>query len=133
MNPGRIASLVRRASVAIAGLALLYLIARFDTQNLPQDGCSPLHGVAPGAKLLIDRWAGAPRFGQSVLFEGSGGRLHLGRVQPPPAEAEQAFAAQFDAGDLWIQVDADDCPGLDSATLGPIAVSAVRGPVVMVF
>ncbi len=133
MNPNRIARLARRASLALAGAAVLYLIARFDMQSLPQDGCSPLFGVPPGAQLMIDRWAGAPEIGQSVLFESTPGQLHLGRVQPAPAGLTDEALVRLDAGELWIAVDDPACPGLDSRSLGPVSPDSVRGPIVIVF
>ena len=120
-DPRRITAVARRVTLFLAVFGAAYLFWRADVLELPSEGCSPLNGFAPGARVLVDRSPGHLRPGDPVLFRGRPGELLLGRVVDPPAEVGVEQRDALDAGDLWIVAEREDCPGRDSRELGPIA------------
>ena len=132
MTPEKILLWLRRAVLVLAALGLSYLVWRADILNLPQAGCSPLHGFAPGDRVLVDLQPGGVELGAAVMFEGRDGELLLGRVSEAPLELDPDLRAQLDAGALWILTERDDCPGQDSDDLGPIAAERVVARLIMV-
>lgn len=121
---------LRLAIYAVLLAAIGYALWRFEVVTLPAEGCSPLVGFEPGDRLLVDR-SGGVGLGTAVLYEGPGGELLLGRVVQPPGSAPAAVWSAFEAGELWIVSERDDCPGRDSHLLGTQPRSAVRGTVVV--
>ena len=137
-SPRRVQGLTRRVVLVAVGALLVYLVARYRVEGLPEAALSPLFNVSGGERLLFDRWFPALGEGDTVLFE-AGGSLGLARVGPFPAEAERAaWTAEWRSaaarGDtLWLVVDRPDHPGPSSARLGPIPTSAVRGRLLLVW
>ncbi|MEO0652715.1 MAG: hypothetical protein AAFZ65_18725 [Planctomycetota bacterium] len=123
----------RRATLLLALLGGLYVYLRIELMTLPIDGCSPLFGVDPGDRMLLDRRATDVDRNDAVLFEGPEGRMHLGRVVDAPADLSAEARAQLDAGALWVVVEQPDCPGLDSTSIGPVERERVRAEVLFFF
>ena len=132
MNLRAASRTARRVTLALAFLGGLYLYLRVELLTLPTSGCSPLFGVDPGARLLLDRRPGEVVVGDAVLFRGPSGGLNLARVVEPPGDLSADFAARLASGSLWLAVERADCPGLDSTTLGPIGRDAIEAEVVTV-
>ena len=119
--PQRILFWVRRGLWIYAIFAVVYLAWRFDLQNLPADGVTPLLSFRPGAHLLVDRQDLDAREGNALLFHDDQGHLLLGRVgRAPDGETRPG---------LWILADNPDVVVPDSRTLGPIAKKQVVGRV----
>lgn len=125
IEPRRVVVAARRVTLFLAVLGAAYLFWRADVLELPEEGCSPLHGFAPGARVLVDRAPGELRVGHAVLFRGRTGELLLGRIATPGPNVGSDERAQLAAGDLWILTERDDCPGRDSDDLGPIPTDDV--------
>jgi hypothetical protein len=121
---------VRIVIYSVLALGVAYGLWRFDVGSLPTEGCSPLYDIQPGDRLLIDRRPGTLREGDAVMFRDPAGELLLGRVGTPPASAPREIWEACAAGALWIVKEQRDCPGGESAVLGPIARDAVAGRVV---
>ncbi len=129
MKQSDVIRLLRRGRLlayVVIGALVTYGFLRYDLANLPAEGCSPLHGLEPGSRIVLDRWCGRPLPGAAVFFEGAGGELLLGRV----AEPGETLVLGPDA--LWILSERADCPGRDSRTLGPIPTKKVVGRVAAV-
>lgn len=131
MRPPRLRRL-RLALWAAAAAGAAYLLWRFETLRLPEEGCSPVLAFAPGEPLLVDLHPSAVGPGDVVLFRHpEDGPLALGRISAPPPgttpEAEEALAG----GALWIAGDRPGCPSRDSRLLGPIPRAALRGRVLL--
>lgn len=132
MNQRAILLAVRRVALWGALFGIAYLAWRADFMTLPSAGCSPLHGFAPGDRVLVDRRPERLAVGDAVLFAGGAGELLLGRVSEPPAGLAHASRAALDAGALWIVTERADCPGADSDELGPIDRGRVVARLIMV-
>ena len=138
-TPARWLVRVRRATLLLAFLAGLYVYLRIELMTLPAAGCSPLYGVDPGDRMVLDRRPGQIGPGDAILFEGPDGRLHLARVvdaptpagAPGPGDGAASPPADLEPGALWAVVERADCPGLDSTQLGPIARAQVRAEVLL--
>jgi len=122
LEPRGVQRLLRRVLLLALVFFAVYLWRRLEWITLPADGCSPLLQIAPGTRLVFDTSPPAVHVGDVVLFEGPGGKVHLGQVHDP---AEGDGARPADA--LWILTDDPDCPGLDSRDLGWIPEGRVRG------
>lgn len=136
MDARRRTRLLRRARFtiyAVAAAALVYLVLRFDLTTLPQEGCSPLRSIEPGASLWVDLWPRDLVPGDQVVFRGPGGELLLGAVATVPASAPEEVWRAVEAGALWIEGNVADCPSRDSRILGPIEVEAVEGRILLSF
>lgn len=137
-SPRRVQGLTRRVVLVAVGALLVYLVARYRVEGLPDAALSPIFNVSGGEHLLFDRWFPALQEGDTVLFE-AGGSLGLARVAPFPAETERAAwpaewrSAAAGGESLWLVVDRLDHPGPSSAKLGPIPTSAVRGRLLLVW
>ena len=118
---------VRIALYVVVLAALGFFLLRFDIVGLPAQGCSPLLGIAPGAKLVVDRHPAAIEPGDGVLFRSPQGELLLGRVASPPASASAEALAACRAGALWLVSEDPDCSTADSTRFGPIAPAAIEG------
>jgi hypothetical protein len=122
----------RRGSFALAALAAAYLYLRVDLLVLPPRSCSPLAGIGPNSRLLLDRRPGTLLPGDAVLFRGPEDQIHLARVAEPSASLDQRQRELLANGFLWVSVDHDGCAGLDSRSLGPLDRSDVIAEVVSV-
>lgn len=126
---GRARRLILFATIASA----LYGYARFDIVTLPEGALSPLYGIHPGDRMLLDRRAhvGAP--GEVWLYRGPDERLLLGRALPAPESLADEARQAMERGALWLAAERD-LPGIpDSRQLGPIAREARVGRVLFVF
>jgi len=112
-----------------AAAAVVYLAWRFDTVTLPEEGCSPVRSLQPGARLFVDLHPGVIVDGDRLLFSDENGELLLGVVAPLPESAPPEFAERAAAGELWIVADDPTCPARDSRALGPIPLDRVAGRV----
>lgn len=118
-DPRRWISPARRLAILSCALAALYLGWRVDSLRLPE-GCSPLHRLAPGTRVWIDRRPPRYHAGDVAFFEGADGRLHFGEVAELRARP---------AGGVECRILNDDprCPAPDSRTLGWIGPDRLRG------
>jgi hypothetical protein len=117
-----------RIALYVAMLAVLaYFFLRFEVVTLPAEGCSPLLGIAPGQKLVVERRPGGVVPGDAVLFRSPQGELLLGRVATPPESAGSEALAACAADALWLVSEDAECSTADSSRFGPIARSAVEG------
>jgi len=128
----RLLTRVRRVVLFLAAGGALYGFARFDVLVLPEGAVSPLFGLHPGDRMLVDRHAREGALEETWLYRDPSGALLIGRAVPPPedlpAEARQALAA----GALWLCADRE-LPGVaDSRTLGPIGAAQREGRVILV-
>lgn len=121
LNPRRLQRHLRILCLAAAAAGVFYLYTRYDLYTLPEEGCSPLMRFSPGNRLLLDR--NPPRWerGDAGLFAGPDGRLYLGIVREVRGEPRE----------LWLETDADGCPGADSDEFGWIPVDRLRARVMM--
>jgi hypothetical protein len=125
MAPEQLLRSLRRIAYVLAGTGTLYLFVRYDLFDVPEVGCSPVVGVAPGARLLLDSWAEDARVDDVVLFRDANGALHIGRiVEPGEALGPEA---------VWIGGDDPDCPGYESAASGAVPRGAIRARVLVAF
>lgn len=110
---------LRRATVFIAVLGIVYLVSRFQTITLPSEGCSPVGRFTAGDRLIVD---GRPRpleKGDAVLIRDVGGRLQLTLIETlRPAD-----------GHLWCVSNVPECPGFSSKEAGWIDPGRVAGRV----
>ena len=120
MNAVQAKKYAMRGLLVACVATLIYGIARFESIRLPSNGCSPVHGVEPGARLVLDTWAQNLGAGELVLYRDAAGVLYLGRVQPFPANEESGSG-------LWVLGDRSDCPTRDSRDLGPIDTDRIAG------
>ncbi|MEZ5980023.1 MAG: hypothetical protein R3F34_17670 [Planctomycetota bacterium] len=130
MNPQRIVRHARRATIAFAAVAIFYLVSRYGVVPVPAEGESPIFGIGPGSRLLVDTWADAPNVEDVVLFrheQGGATVLQLGRVRSAPS------GASLPADSLWIECDDVGVAGFDSAVEGPVAKERVVARVLFAF
>ena len=123
---------LRKARVGIYAtvvLAILYLVWRYDSITLPEEGCSPVRSIAPGARLVIDLHPGTLATGDTVIFRAEDGELLLGVVGVVPDSAPPEMQASVADGALWITADQPKCPAKDSRLLGPIPRASIAGKV----
>jgi len=114
--------------------ASAYLLLRFDLASLPAGSCSPLRSISSGDRMWIDRRPRAPITGDIVLFEDPNSELYLiGRVVEAPEGLTPEVVRALTEGALWIEGDNSDCALRDSRLLGPVAVGAVVGRVILTF
>lgn len=131
-QPAQALRRARRVVLFLTVALMLYGIARFDLVLLPEGARSPLHGLHPGDRLLVDRHARSGVEGDVWLYRGPGQELLLARVTTPPdglAERERAALAE---GALWLCFERELPDLADSRTLGPIGPEARVGRVVFV-
>lgn len=121
---------VRIGLYVVLALVIAYCVWRFDVASLPAEGCSPLFDLEPGDRIVVDRRPGTLKAGDAVLFRAPDGELYLGRVSTPPLSAPADVWAACEAGALWVVKEKRDCPGAESAVVGPIARADVSGRVV---
>lgn len=132
-SPGTWLRRCRQLTLLLALLGGLYVYLRIELMSLPADGCSPLFGVDPGDSMLLDRRPLDVTVGDAVLFEGPEGQVHLARVAEAPADLPAEARARLEAGALWVVVERSECPGLDSARIGPLEREALRAEVLFFF
>jgi len=125
MAPEELTRRLRRIAYVLAGTGALYLFVRYDLFDVPEAGCSPVVGVAPGARLLLDGWATDARVDDVVLFRDAAGALHLGRIVEP--------GEPLGSDAVWIGGDDPDCPGYESAASGAVPRSAILARVLVAF
>lgn len=113
---------LRRGLLLYVACGLLYLGWRFEVQQLPSAGVSPLLDYRPGANLLIDLRRLGAQAGEALLFRDESGRLLLGRLAHKPAD-------ELRPG-LWLLADDPQAALPDSRSLGPIPEQRVVGRVV---
>lgn len=130
--PERWLGRIRRVVLLVATSLVLYAWARFDVVVLPEGAVSPLYGIHPGDRLLVDRRPGALGSGSDVLYRAPDGRLLLGRTAEPPADAGAEARARLAEGARWVLLDRPVEGVPDSRTLGPIQPEALVGRVVLV-
>jgi len=117
---------IRRGVLFVVLGLLLYGWRRFDVVTLPEGALSPLFGIHPGDRLLVDRHAQADGPGQDWLFRDAAGALLLARSRPAPP------GRTLPTGALWLEFERE-IPGLaDSRTNGPVPAAALAGRVVVV-
>jgi len=129
--PRRWLPMARRVVLFAAFAGLVYIAWRVDVFELPGEGCSPLHGYAPGDRVLIERRPSTLGLGDAVVFGDLDGALLLGRVVEAPLDLAPKPRARLDAGAHWIVVERRDCPGRDSSTLGPIEPEQIVARLIM--
>jgi hypothetical protein len=127
--PAHVRGWATRILVVLIVATGAYGFLRFDTVRLPGDGCSPVHGIDPGARLLLDAWARSPAIGDVVLYRDEAGTLLLGRVRPRPDGTADPAPGE---ASFWVLGERESCPSPDSRQLGPIAASRLSGRVVYV-
>jgi hypothetical protein len=130
MNSTSVRRFLARARIglyAFAALAIVYLGWRFDTLTLPEEGCSPIRSIAPGARLFVDLHPRTIDPGDRLLFRAADGELLLGVAFAPPESAPPEYGARVAAGEIWIVADDPGCPARDSRALGPIPRERVEG------
>lgn len=113
---------LRRGLLLYVACGLLYLGWRFELQQLPRGGVSPLLDYRPGANLLVDRRKLAAQAGEALLFRDESGRLLLGRLAQKPIDESRPG--------LWVLADDPLAQLPDSRSLGPIPAERVVGRVV---
>lgn len=119
-NPRSLVKVMRYLTIAVAMGGAAYLGSRFDFVTLPVEGCSPVSRYSPGSRLLVDRWAGAWKVGDSVFVADSSDVVHLGVLARPGA-----------SGRWHLTGDDPDCPGLFPASEEPISDELILGRVVL--
>jgi hypothetical protein len=125
MDAATLSTKVRRAGYVLAAAGVVYLWSRYDVYDVPQIACSPVVGVAPGARLLLDRWAKDAREHDVLLFRDAAGALHLGRVEAAPGA--------LSSGELWIGGDDPACPGFESSESGAVPRERIEARVLIAF
>ncbi|MHC4262602.1 MAG: hypothetical protein ACYSWX_08785 [Planctomycetota bacterium] len=130
MSPRRWSRTAGRITTALALFGGVYLYLRIEVMTLPVAGCSPLFGIDPGQRLLLDRKPANLAQGDMVLFTDPSGALHMARLAPPPLDLAPEARAELDAGALWLHVEREDCPAPDSRSLGPVTRSAIEAKIV---
>ncbi len=125
MDAATLSTKVRRAGYVLAATGVVYLWARYDVYDVPEIACSPVVGVAPGARLVLDRWAKDVRSEDVLMFRDASGMLHLGRVEDAP----QPLAP----GEVWIGGDDPACPGYESADSGAVPKERIEARVLVAF
>lgn len=136
MNSSAVRRLLRRWRLWLYApviLAVVYLVVRFDTISLPEEGCSPVRAIAPGARILLDLRPAEVGLGDAVLFRSADTALLLGVVAELPQSAPQGYHQRVQAGELWIVADNPSCPARDSRALGPVSRADLAGRVVLTF
>lgn len=125
MDAATLSTKVRRAGYVLAAVGVFYLWSRYDVYDVPEIACSPVVGVAPGARLLLDRWAKDAREEDVLLFRAADGALHLGRVEAAPQPIGDDV--------LWIGGDDPACPGYESSQSGTVPRERVVARVLLAF
>jgi hypothetical protein len=127
VNAARTLSWIRRGVLCAAAGLVLYGWRRFDVVTLPEGARSPLFGIHPGDRLLIDRHAEPGTEEEDWLYRDAAGALLLARTKAaPPGHAT------LGPDELWLEFERE-VPGLsDSRTSGPVARAALAGRVVFV-
>lgn len=123
ITPQRVLGTALAAVAIFAAGAAVWIGSRFEFLSLPREGCTPIRGLQPGARLLVDRSPSLLADGRVVLWRGSDEAVHLGRLAPAP----QPIAPD----QVWIVVDDPDCPAPQSSSVGPIPRERVAGRVLM--
>jgi hypothetical protein len=123
---------LRVLALAVAGAGALWFAWRFDRVRLPGEGESPLHGVDPGASVIVDLHPPGLAVGDMVIWR-DGQQLRLGRVTEPPSGLTPEAERRIGEGWLWVEADRKSLPGVDSRLLGPVAPGAIAGRIVFVF
>jgi len=132
ISPARLLARVRRWVLFLAVAGALYGYSRFDVVLLPEGALSPVFGIHPGQRFLVDRHARSGGPGETWLYRGPDGALLLGRALEPPEGLDAEARAALAEGALWLCFERP-VPGLaDSRTLGPIPTSALEGRVILV-
>jgi hypothetical protein len=111
---------------AVLGL-LLYGWKRFDVITLPEEARSPLFGVHPGDRLLIDRRAQPGPGEEDWLYRDAAGALLLGRKKAPPPESPPLGEDEF-----WLEFEREVAGLGDSRMHGPVPRASLAGRVVLV-
>jgi hypothetical protein len=112
---------------ALAGVALAYGFVRYDLVRLPPGARSPLYGLQPGDRMVVDRQARGGAEGEIWLFRNAQGELLLGRVTPRDREGPAAAE-----GALWLTFEREVRGLSDSRELGAIPREGLEGRVVFV-
>ena len=126
MKARRVLGIVRRLLGLYALVAIGYLMWRFELETLPDEGCSPLLSLRPGAHLLVDVRPRELHEGDTVLFRDLTGRLLIARIVPRPDSAG-------DGPGFWLATDNRACPGPDSSSLGLIPRERCEGRMLFAF
>ncbi|HIG10219.1 MAG: hypothetical protein ABGY71_08175 [bacterium] len=119
MNPRALQKPLGRLTLVLTILGGAWLWLHFEVLRLPANGCSPLARLAPGSLLWIDLKPKSIAPGDVLLFDIEGGRLAL-------AEVEKTRDDSF-----WLVTDVSACPGANSAELGWIARTNIRGRMIL--
>jgi hypothetical protein len=122
----------RRAVLLLSVGLAFYAYARFDIVRLPSEALSPLYGIHPGDRLLIDRHARAGSVGEAWLYRGARHELLLGRAVRAPRELPEGQRAALAAGALWLTSERAVGATSGSDELGPIPRTALEGRVLLV-
>lgn len=121
MDQAKLQRGLRRFTLFAAAAGVLYLYTRFELLTVPETGCTPVLRFAPGSTMLLDTRPRPLVPGDGVVFDAGNGATSLGLVRECRPD-----------GSAWIEVDADDCPGPSSETLGWIPADRLLARVVFV-
>lgn len=136
ISSARFLARVRRVIFALVLASAGYGFVRFDLVALPSGAHSPLYGIHPGDRLLVDRHARHADLDQVWLYRGRAGELWLGRVSTPPAVLDEGAQAGLASGALWLVAERalghSASEPADSRSIGPIPSSALAGRVLFV-
>lgn len=117
--PQRLARVARRVTVAIAGVALVVALAKFDTCWVAA-GMNTVEEIPAGSWLILDRWHGGLRVGSDVV------------VETPHGELVSRVSAIGD-GVVSIRHPNPAATWGDSRLFGPLPLTQVRGTVMVTF
>ena len=117
MNAPRAIRTLRRVTLALAAVGLVYLWVRFDTITI-EGGRSPIHRYGTGDRLIVDLHARDLEVGNAIIARDPEGGLHLALVARISQE-----------GAVWLSVDHPEA--VSSEQLGWFSADDVLGRVVL--
>ncbi len=124
---------LRLAVLVVAAMGFAHLYQRYKLVSVPSESCSPILGVEPGTKLLVDT---APTeenlfLNDLVLYalpSSPGDPIHYsyGRITTPPGSPPGTLRTE--AG-FWLLGDNPDCPYPDSRSEGTFPLESITARV----
>ncbi len=107
-DPRRFVPILRRATLILAALMVVWIISRFSTYTLEGDESIMPMRFDPGQVLLLDKRPRSPQVGDAWLVRTEAGQLALGVVRKM---AEDSMAVEFgrtvgvEANWIWLSTD----------------------------
>ena len=119
---------LRLVVLVVAAVGFGYLYQRYELLGTSAQACSPVLGIEPGTKLLIDRRPVDEHLylGDLVVYRLATGEVTYGRITSPPGAP--VGTRRTDAG-FWILGDNPDCPLPDSRSEGILPLDAIEARV----